>query len=73
MDRPQWLRLVATKVTRPYSFRFLFVGMDEKQSLQRKVNTRDELVAHIMNNAALIKQERQDYLKRATHTICKES
>jgi hypothetical protein len=36
-----------------------------------KVNTRDELVAHIMNSAALIKQERQDDLRRATHTFAK--
>ena len=34
-----------------------------------KVNIRDELVARIMNSAALIKQERQDDLKRATRTI----
>jgi len=52
-----------------YSFRFLSVGMDEKRSLQRKVNTRDELVARIMNSAALIKQERQDDLRRATRTV----
>jgi hypothetical protein len=31
----------------------------------------DELVAHIMNSAALIKQERQDDLRRAQHTIAK--
>ena len=36
-----------------------------------KVNTRDELVAPIMNSAALIKQERQDDLRRATHTVVK--
>ena len=35
------------------------------------VNTRDELVVPIMNSAALIKQERQDDLKRATRTIAK--
>ena len=45
--------------------------MDEKQSLQRKSNTRDELVARIMNSAALIKQERQDDLTRATRTVAK--
>ena len=45
--------------------------MDEKRSLQRKVNTKDELVAPIMNSAALIKQERQDDLRRATRTIAK--
>jgi hypothetical protein len=27
-----------------------------------KVNTRDELVARIMNSAARMKQERQDYM-----------
>jgi hypothetical protein len=38
---------------------------------KEKSNTRDELVASIMNNAALIKQERQDYLRRAISTISK--
>ena len=46
--------------------RFLFVGMDEK------VNTRDELVARIMDSAPLTKQERQDDLSRATPTIAKK-
>jgi hypothetical protein len=36
-----------------------------------KVNTRDELVARIMNSTDLIKQERQDALRRATRTIAK--
>ena len=47
--------------------------MDEKRSLQRKVNTRDEFVARIMNSAALIKQKRQDDLKGATRTIAKRA
>ena len=38
---------------------------------KEKVNTRDELVARIMNSAALIKQERQDDLRRATRTVAK--
>ena len=38
---------------------------------KEKVNTRDELVARIMNISALIKQERQDDLRRATRTISK--
>jgi len=38
---------------------------------KEKVNTRDELVTRIMNSAALIKQERQDDLRRATRTIAK--
>ena len=36
---------------------------------KENVNTRDELVARIMNSAALIKQERQDDLRRATRTV----
>ena len=38
---------------------------------KEKVNPRDELVASIMNSAALIKQERQDDLSRARRTIVK--
>ena len=38
---------------------------------KEKVNTRDELVARIMNSAALIMQERQDDLRRSTRTIAK--
>ena len=40
---------------------------------KEKVNTREELIAHIMNSAALIKQERQDDLRRATRTIAKRA
>jgi hypothetical protein len=38
---------------------------------KEKVNTRDELVARIMNSANLIKQEREDHLRRATRTVAK--
>ena len=38
---------------------------------REKINTRDELVARIMNSAALIKEKRQDDLRRATRTIAK--
>ena len=38
---------------------------------KERVNTRDELAARIMNSAALIKQEPQEHLKRATLTITK--
>jgi len=38
---------------------------------KEKVNTRDESVARIMNSAALIKQEQQDDLRRATRTVAK--
>jgi len=37
----------------------------------QKVNTRGKLVAGIMNSAALIIQERQDDLRRATRTVAK--
>ena len=38
---------------------------------KEKVNTKDELVARIMNSAALLKQEHQDDLRRVTRTIAK--
>jgi len=38
---------------------------------KEKVNTRHELAARIMNSAAVIKQERQDDLRRATRTVGK--
>jgi hypothetical protein len=36
---------------------------------KENVNTRVELVVRIMNSAALLKQERQDDLRRATRTV----
>jgi len=45
--------------------------MDEIEVYKEKVNAIDELVARIMNCAALIKQERQDEHRRATRTIAK--
>jgi len=36
---------------------------------KEKVNTRDELVACIMNSAALLKQEHQDDRRSATRTV----
>jgi C4-type Zn-finger protein len=45
--------------------------MDEKGSLQRKVNTIEGLVARFMNTSALIKQERLDDHRVATRTIAK--
>jgi len=47
------------------------VGLGVKRSLQIKINTREELAARIMISAALIKQERQDDLRRATRTVAK--
>jgi len=51
--------------------RFLSVGKVKSEVYKEKANTRDELVAGIMNSAALIKQERQDDLRRATRTVAK--
>jgi hypothetical protein len=45
--------------------------MDKKRNLQRKSKHDRKLVARIMNSADLIKQERQDDLRRATRTITK--
>ena len=36
---------------------------------KEQVNTRDELVASIMNSAALTKHEHQDDLRRATRNV----
>jgi len=48
----------------------LWVWM-KSEVYKEKVKTRDELVARIMNSAALIKQVLQDDLRRATRTNAK--
>ena len=50
---------------------FCLWGWMKSEVYKEKVNTRDELAARIMNSAALIKQEHEDDLRRATHTIAK--
>jgi hypothetical protein len=52
-----------------YRSDFCLWGWMKSEVYKEKVNTRDELVARIMNSAELIKQERQDDLRRATRTI----
>jgi hypothetical protein len=42
-----------------------------KAKSTKKHKQGDELVARIMNSAVLIKQERQDSLRRATRTVAK--
>ena len=54
-----------------YRSDFWLWGWMKSEVYKEKVNTRDELVARIMNSAALIKQERQDDLRTATRTIVK--
>jgi len=49
---------------------FCLWGWMKSEVYKERVNTRDELVARIMNSAALLKQERQDDL-RATRSIAK--
>jgi hypothetical protein len=46
-------------------------GWMKSEVYREKLNTRDELVARIMNSAALIKQERQDDLRGVTRAIAK--
>ena len=50
---------------------FCLWGWMKSEVYKVKVNTKDEFVARIMNSAALIKQERQDDLRRATRTVVK--
>jgi len=54
-----------------YRFDFCLWGWMKSEVYKEKVNTRDELVSRIMNSADLIKQERQDDLRRTTRTIAK--
>ena len=54
-----------------YRSDFCLWGWKKSEVYKEKVNTREELVARIMNSAALIKQDRQDDLRRAPRTIAK--
>jgi len=54
-----------------YRSDFCLWGWIKRKVYKEKVNTREELVACIMNSVALIKEERQDDLRRATHIIVK--
>ena len=56
-----------------YRSDFCLWGWMKSKVYKEKVNTRDELVTRIMNSAALIKQECQDDLRRATRTIATKS
>jgi hypothetical protein len=50
---------------------FCLLEWIKSEVYREKVNTRKELVARIMNSAALTKQERQDDLRTATRTVAK--
>ena len=56
-----------------YRLDFCLWGWMKNEVYKVKVNTRDELIARIMNSAALIKQECQDDLRRATCIIAKRA
>ena len=56
-----------------YRSDFCLWGWTKNEVYKEKVNTRDELVTRIRNSAALIKQERQDNLRRATRAIAKRN
>jgi hypothetical protein len=43
----------------------------KSEAYKEIVKPRDELVTRIMNSAAVIKQDRQDDLRRATRTVVK--
>jgi len=54
-----------------YRLDYCLWGWMKSEVYKEKVNTRDELVARIMNSATILKEERQDDLRRATRTIAK--
>ena len=54
-----------------YRSDFCLWGRMKSEVYKEKVNTRDELIARIMNSAAPTRQERQDDLRRATRTVAK--
>ena len=54
-----------------YILDFCLWGWMKSEVCEVKVNARDELIERIMNSAALIKQESQDDLRRATRTVAK--
>jgi hypothetical protein len=54
-----------------YRSDFCLWGWMKSEVYKEKANTREELVARIMNSAVLTKQEHQDDLKRATRSIAK--
>jgi len=56
---------------RAYRSNFCLRGWMKSEVYKEKVNAGNELVARFVNSAALIKQEHQDDLRRATRTIAK--
>jgi len=48
-----------------------FFGISEQTTILLYTSLRDELVTRIMKRAAILKQERQDDLRRTTRTVAK--
>jgi len=69
MWRYSCLKLVRTDLT---PLDICLWGWIKSEVYKEKVNTRDELVARVMNSAALVKQERQDDLRGATRILPRE-
>jgi hypothetical protein len=65
------IQLFEVACTDPMRLDFCLWGWMKSEVYTEKVNTIDELVARIMYSTNLIKQERQDDLRRATRTIAK--
>ena len=70
VSRYSCLNLARTDLT---PLDFCLWGWMKSEVYKEKVNTRDELVARIMNSAAIIKQERQDDLRKSYTSYCQES
>jgi hypothetical protein len=47
----------------------LFLGLNEERSLQKKVDTQNELLARVLDAAARIKKC-EDQLRRTTRDLC---
>jgi len=54
-----------------YRLDFCLWGWIKSEVYKEKVNTKEKLVARIMTSASLIKQERQNNVRRATRTLVK--
>jgi len=65
------IQLFEVGVPRPYCLDFCLRGWKKSEVYKEKLNTRDELIARIMNSDALLKQEGQEDPRRATRTVVK--
>jgi hypothetical protein len=68
MDRLLLSQTLVTKISRPNSVRFYFVGLVEEGNFQRKVDKQDEFLARILGAAARIKN-REDQFRRQTRDL----